>query len=469
MKMLRTICKQYTKLSKKNIEKLEKISEGLPVLSKLLKADVFIDCMTESRDTAIVVAEANPRTGSSYTQSVVGKYAYRRNEPAVLRTLETGHPSRDYKALTQENKIVTQNVVPIKSDEDDKVIIAVLIVEEGVNEESLNKELSFLNNATDDILISSVEMSRERRIIDYINDGIIIFNEEGVCIYANSRAKYIYRKIGYKDFVLGEKFDNIVIDNVEFEDVLSGKMNKKTDISISNMVLSMEYFLIKETENIKNIVLFIKDITEIKVKEKELVLKSVVIKEIHHRVKNNLQTIASLLRIQARKTDDKAVKAAFSDSINRILSISVTHELLAQNGLDELEIKEVINKILKNSLRENLDGRVKLKIDVTGDNFEISSDKATTIALIVNELVENCIKHAFKGKDNGRITVKVKRGEMKSYISISDDGIGMNEKDFDKGSIGLQIVKSLVKEKLYGDLNVKTGDKGTEISFGFEN
>lgn len=467
--MLRTICKQYTKLSKKNIEKLEKISEGLPVLSKLLKADVFIDCMTESRDTAIVVAEANPRTGSSYTQSVVGKYAYRRNEPAVLRTLETGHPSRDYKALTQENKIVTQNVVPIKSDEDDKVIIAVLIVEEGVNEESLNKELSFLNNATDDILISSVEMSRERRIIDYINDGIIIFNEEGVCIYANSRAKYIYRKIGYKDFVLGEKFDNIVIDNVEFEDVLSGKMNKKTDISISNMVLSMEYFLIKETENIKNIVLFIKDITEIKVKEKELVLKSVVIKEIHHRVKNNLQTIASLLRIQARKTDDKAVKAAFSDSINRILSISVTHELLAQNGLDELEIKEVINKILKNSLRENLDGRVKLKIEVTGDNFEISSDKATTIALIVNELLENCIKHAFKGKDNGRITVKVKRGEMKSYISISDDGIGMNEKDFDKGSIGLQIVKSLVKEKLYGDLNVKTGDKGTEISFGFEN
>ena len=467
--MLRTICKQYTKLSKKNIEKLEKISEGLPVLSKLLKADVFIDCMTESRDTAIVVAEANPRTGSSYTQSVVGKYAYRRNEPAVLRTLETGHPSRDYKALTQENKIVTQNVVPIKSDEDDKVIIAVLIVEEGVNEESLNKELSFLNNATDDILISSVEMSRERRIIDYINDGIIIFNEEGVCIYANSRAKYIYRKIGYKDFVLGEKFYNIVIDNVEFEDVMSGKINKRSDINISNMVLSMEYFLIKETENIKNIVLFIKDITEIKVKEKELVLKSVVIKEIHHRVKNNLQTIASLLRIQARKTDDKAVKAAFSDSINRILSISVTHELLAQNGLDELEIKEVINKILKNSLRENLDGRVKLKIDVTGDNFEISSDKATTIALIVNELVENCIKHAFKGKDNGRITVKVKRGEMKSYISISDDGIGMNEKDFDKGSIGLQIVKSLVKEKLYGDLNVKTGDKGTEISFGFEN
>ena len=455
--MLRTICKQYTKLSNKDIEKLEKICEGLPVMSKLLKADVFIDCMTENRDTAIVVAEANPRRGSSYTQSVVGKFAYRKNEPAVLRTLETGHPSRDYKALTQENKSVTQNVVPIRSDRTNGEVIAVLIVEEGMNEENINKELSFLNNATDDILMSSVGMLRERKIIDYINDGIIIFNEEGVCIYANSRAKYVYRKIGYKDFFLGEKFDNIVIDNVEFEDVLSGQVKEKSDINISNMVLSLEYILVKETKNVKNVVLFIKDITEIK------------IKEIHHRVKNNLQTIASLLRIQARKTDDKAVKAAFSDSINRILSISVTHELLAQNGLDELKIKEVINKILKNSVRENLEGHLKLKIDVIGDNFEINSDKATTIALIVNELVENCIKHAFKERDKGHITIKVKRGEMKSHISISDDGIGMDEKDFEKGSIGLRIVKSLVKEKLYGNLDIKTGKKGTEISFGFEN
>ena len=437
--MLRTICKQYTELSNKDIEKLEKICEGLPVMSKLLKADVFIDCMTENRDTAIVVAEANPRRGSSYTQSVVGKFAYRKNEPAVLRTLETGHPSRDYKALTQENKSVTQNVVPIRSDEESGEIIAVLIVEEGMNEENINKELSFLNNATDDILMSSVGMLRERKIIDYINDGIIIFNEEGLCIYANSRAKYVYRKIGYKDFFLGEKFDNIVIDDVEFEDVLSGKVSEKSDVNISNMVLSLEYILVKET------------------------------KDIHHRVKNNLQTIASLLRIQARKTDDKAVKAAFSDSINRILSISVTHELLAQNGLDELEIKEVINKILKNSVRENLEGHLKLKIEVIGDNFEINSDKATTIALIVNELVENCIKHAFKGRSRGHITIKVKSGEMKSRIFISDDGIGMDEKDFEKGSIGLQIVKSLVKEKLYGNLDIKTGNKGTEISFGFEN
>ena len=73
--MLRSICKQHTTLSEKSIRKLEKIAEGLTVLSKLLKADVFIDCLTENRDTAIVVAESNPEAGSSYTLSVVGQYA----------------------------------------------------------------------------------------------------------------------------------------------------------------------------------------------------------------------------------------------------------------------------------------------------------------------------------------------------------------------------------------------------------
>lgn len=466
--MLKTICRQYTDLSNKNIEKLEKISEGLPVLSKLLKADVFIDCLTENKDTAVVVAESNPSMGSNYTKSVVGKYAYRKNEPAVLRTLETGHPSRGYKALTQENRHVIQNVVPIKSDERNKnEIIAVLIVEERMNKEDSEKGI-LIDKAARGILISSMEMTKEQKIIDYTNDGIIIFDELGVCIYINSKGKNIYKKIGYRNNILGEKFDNVILDNVEFENILKGKVKRKTDINISNMVLNLEYFLIKEKKVTKNIVLFIKDITEIKVKEKELVLKSVAIKEIHHRVKNNLQTIASLLQIQARKTEDKAIKEAFNDSINRILSISITHEILAQNGLDELEIKEIIDKIMKSAVRENLNTGLNLKVDIEGDNFKIDSDKATTIALIINELAGNCIKHAFKERDKGQITVRIEQGKIKSRISIVDDGIGMTKKYNNKGSIGLQIVESLIKEKFHGHLEIKSGNNGTEISFSFE-
>ena len=465
--MLRTICKQHTALPDKSIRKLEKIAEGLTVLSKLLKANIFIDCPTGINDAAIVVAEANPETGSSYTQSVVGQYAYRKNEPAVLRTLETGLPSRDYKALTQENTLVRQNVVPIKNEKEE--VIGVLIVEEGSNDTGLNKELTFLHDATNELLRSSMEMTKEQKIIDYINDGIIIFNEKGILIYANSKAKNIYKKIGYKHNILGAKFSNIVLNNIAFKDVLDGIIPGSVDIHIAKMDLNIHYYLIKESKNVKNIVLFIKDLTEIKEKEKELILKSVAIKEIHHRVKNNLQTIASLLRIQARKTEDEAVRQAFNESINRILSIAVTHEILAQNGLDDLKIKEMFSKILKNSIRASIGENLDLKTSISGDDFKINSDKSTSIALIANELIQNSITHGFKGMTTGKIDITVKQGKIKSKVTIADNGVGFKSKDFKNESLGLQIVKSLVKEKLFGTIDIKSTKNGTIIVFDFEN
>lgn len=465
--MLRAICKQQTTLSEKSIRKLEKIAEGLPVLSKLLKADIFIDCLTDISDTAIVVAGANPETGSSYRHSVVGQYAYRKNEPAVLRTLETGLPSREYKALTQENTLVRQSVVPIKNEKEE--VIGVLIVEEGSNDTGLNKELNFLHDATNELLRSSMEMTKEQKIIDYINDGIIIFNEKGILIYANSKAKNIYKKIGYKHDILGTKFSNIVLNNIVFNEILDGITPGSVDIHIAKMDLNIHYYLIKESKNVKNVALFIKDLTEIKEKEKELILKSVAIKEIHHRVKNNLQTIASLLRIQARKTEDEAVKLAFNESINRILSIAVTHEILAQNGLDDLKIKEMFSKILKNSIRASIGENLDLKTSISGDDFKINSDKSTSIALIANELVQNSITHGFMGKTSGQIDITVKHGKFKSKVTIADNGVGFRTKDFKNESLGLQIVKSLVKEKLFGNLEIESSKHGTIISFDFEN
>ena len=275
--------------------------------------------------------------------------------------------------------------------------------------------------------------------------------------------------MGYKDDILGAKFNNIVLNNIVFKDVLSDKAPSSVDINIAKMSLNVDYYLIKESKDVKNVVLFMKDLTEIKEKEKELILKSVAIKEIHHRVKNNLQTIASLLRIQARKNGDEAVKTALHESISRILSIAVTHEILAQNGLDDLKIKEMFSKILKNSIRASIGENLDLKTSISGDDFKINSDKATSIALIANELVQNSITHGFSGRPSGNIEIIVKQGKIKSKVTITDNGVGFKSKDIKNGSLGLQIVKSLVKEKLFGNLDIKSTKTGTVISFDFEN
>ena len=325
-------------------------------------------------------------------------------------------------------------------------------------------EIKFLTDTTKEILLNSLKMSQERKIINYVKDGIIIFNDKGICIYQNVKIKELFKEINYKTSILGEHFDNIVPDSIKFSDLVNKKEGWNTEIFIADKVLRLEYFFMKH-EVKKNLVLFLKDITDIKIKEKELMLKSVAIKEIHHRIKNNLQTIASLLRMQARKAEDESVKKILNDSINRILSISITHEMLAQNGFDNLKIQEVIKKILRNSVRENINENFNLKISIEGDDFQINSDKATTIALIINELIENSVKHAFKNKKCGTIIVGIKNEGEKARISVVDNGIGMENRKIKKNSLGLQIVKSLVKDKLDGDLNIKSDNNGTNISF----
>ena len=214
--------------------------------------------------------------------------------------------------------------------------------------------------------------------------------------------------------------------------------------------------------------ILIKDMTDIKEKEKELVLKSVVIREIHHRVKNNLQTIASLLRLQSRRLDNDDVKRYFNESISRILSIAGIHEILAQNGVDEVDILTTLYKLKESTLNFGISNK-NINLEIKGDSFNVDSDKATSIALVVNELIQNAFKHAFSNKDEGNIEVIIQKGIMYSNISIFDDGKGFDINAVRNESLGFNIVRGLVKDQLHGNLNIESDTNGTKIVFDFQN
>jgi two-component sensor histidine kinase len=210
----------------------------------------------------------------------------------------------------------------------------------------------------------------------------------------------------------------------------------------------------------------IKDITDEKAIEKELITKSMAMREIHHRVKNNLQTIASLLRLQSRRINSVEAKRAFNESINRVISIAVTHEILAQNGVDEVDIKTILERVVYNALSVPYED-CRIHLQITGDTFEISSDLATSIALVVNELVQNSMQYAFVGKSEGSIEIKIEKGIQYSNIFVKDDGIGFDIKNTRVGSLGMSIVKSIVEDKLKGCFSLESTNKGTKAMFGF--
>jgi PAS domain S-box-containing protein len=472
IKMLRTLCRQYTSLNEKDIIQLEQLAKQLPRIANLVKADVFIDCPIGDPDAILVVAEANPRASiavSNYKGSVVGELAYRSNEPAAVRTMETGISTRDLKAVTQENKTVKQNVEPIKNQSGS--VIGVLIMEQDITEDiKKNRQMEILTETTEQLSDLLTLDKPDDMIANHINDAIIIFNNQGYAKYVNTVAKKLYFEVGYKDDIKGMHFNNLTFGKKQFRELaIEANSTETFEVDLSNLILKVNYSMMYKDKKIAGLVMLIKDITEVKKKEKKLILKSVALEEIHHRVKNNLQMIASLLRLQARRVDNQEGKEALKVSINRILSIAVTHDILSQNEISEVYIKDILEKIIENTSSYFLSDQKNINIDLSGDNFIINSEKATSIALVVNELLQNALKHAFTDQKIGMIDVKIYKSYNYSNITIVDNGVGFNVDSITDNRLGFKIVKTIVDDKLNGHLELESSDEGTKIVFDFKN
>lgn len=326
-----------------------------------------------------------------------------------------------------------------------------------------------MNELKDEELTSKIaeRYKKVNYITCYVNDAILIFDENGILKFKNPEADLIYKRLSYNEDILGMSYMNLSLSNVLFKDIISNNSIDIFEVEVAGMCLQIKH-IVQRSKDL-NLVVIIKDVTDMKQKEKELILKSVAIKEIHHRVKNNLQMIASLLRLQYRRIDSKEFHDAINESINRIISIAVTHEILAKEGIDEVCIKEVINRIKNSMLGFEKEGSLNLNINVLGDDIKLGSDNAISIALVVNELIQNSIKHAFKGREEGEITILVEEGNIYSTIAISDNGIGFGAEEVYNNSLGLMIVRSLVIEKLEGSLNIYSNSEGTKIVFDFKN
>lgn len=467
--MLEELCQQYSDLTAVDIQEIVKISGCLNSIADLMGSDVFIDCRTRDPDIAIVVAQARPSNLKSlYQGSVVGEFAHRSKEPAVVRTLEIGMPTMDMRGVTQEDRNVRQSVSPLKNASG--ATIAVLVAEKDVTERvKAEKKLSVLTRTTGQLIERVTSPKGEEHSLPfYVTDGILMFNLLGVCTYANPVAERIYHNLGYLEPLEGLNFSNMTFQGVKFREILERKQVNINELEVGNYIFNIKHTYIKnKIEELSGVVMLINDVTEMKNAEKELVLKKVAISEIHHRVKNNLQTIASLLKLQERRIADQAAKAAFNESISQVLSIASTHEILAEEGHDDVDIMTMLQKIRANTLEHNVLTQKEIEITLKGDTFLCDSDTATSIALIVNEVTQNCLKYAFVGRDKGEILIEICQGSMYANISIIDDGIGFDAQQGAAENLGLLIVRRLVTEKLRGNLTTESNSGGTKILFDF--
>lgn len=202
--------------------------------------------------------------------------------------------------------------------------------------------------------------------------------------------------------------------------------------------------------------------------EGEADTRSRMLQEMHHRIKNNLQMIADLLSLELTRSEGRLSPESLRDSVTRIKSIAVAHELLSANQIGAVEITGLARRIAESTRNALVRPDQKIVVEVDGEPMFLDSKSATAFALVINELVSNALEHGLASRADGKIAIELGQDENQVAVRVSDDGTGLRpgfELSRDTG-LGLRIARTLVEKDLHGAFNLETGN-GTIAEFRF--
>ena len=301
-------------------------------------------------------------------------------------------------------------------------------------------------------------------------DGILFFEQDGTILYANRAAKKLGDIFGIDRRLQGTSIYSSTLKVGRIKKALEDRVGTIDEELYGDIALRQVMIPVVLGVKWKRGILVLQDKTELRKRDQELLVKNSVIKEVHHRVKNNLQSVAGLLRMQSRRSGSDDVKQALQDSIHRIESMALVHEIVSNFDEDYVALRSIIEELWR-LLRQGLGSSdQRIDMDYTGDDIIMSSHKASYVSLVMNELFSNLFKHAFKDRTEGHVQVDVRdvRGDGQDdmlYITIRDTGCGLPD-DFEstrQRRLGLQIIDNLVRNELEGTIAWTSQGTGTVV------
>ena len=301
-------------------------------------------------------------------------------------------------------------------------------------------------------------------------DGIIFFEQDGTILYANRAAKKLGDIFGIDRRIQGTSIYSSTLKVGRIKKALEDRLGTIDEELYGDIALRQVMIPVVLGVKWKRGILVLQDKTELRKRDQELLVKNSVIKEVHHRVKNNLQSVAGLLRMQSRRSSSDDVKQALQDSIHRIESMALVHEIVSNFDEDYVALRSIIEELWR-LLRQGL-GSSEQRIDMEyiGDDIIMSSHKASYVSLVMNELFSNLFKHAFKDRTEGQVQVEVRdisdvANHDMLHITIRDTGCGLPD-DFEstrQRRLGLQIIDNLVRNELNGKISWTSQGTGTVV------
>jgi two-component sensor histidine kinase len=309
-----------------------------------------------------------------------------------------------------------------------------------------------------------------------VGDGLIRIDVNGTISYASPNARSAFSRMGWSNeligYPLGDIAHQLARESVDASDEslkgrLSGRALRRVEVENPGGTIDLIVLPILAGQDRTGAIVLLNNVTELRRRERELVTKDATIREIHHRVKNNLQTVSALLRLQARRIDNPEASQALNEAVRRIASIALVHETLSGGSDASVGFDDVLDRLVRHALE--LTPRLnEITISRTGQLGSVDPRIATPLALVITELIYNALEHGLEDEGT-ELTIAIERDGQSAHVTIIDDGVGLPV-GFDltqSSNLGLQIVRTLTENELRGTLSLISNTEETRAQLSF--
>jgi len=472
---LTELVRAHTDLEPGDVTWLQLLLADWQIIADLSFADLVLWLPDREGHGYWAVAQMRPTTGpTAYVDDLVGAFVPKGRRPLIDSAHERGRIAREGDPEWRDDIPVRVEAIPVRRDGRILGIIARNTNLLGVRTPS-RLELAYLQTATDlTQMIAGGHFPFPGQRSDHadsprVGDGFVRIDAEGRVTYASPNALSVYRRLGLAadltGLVLAETTRELVPparrpDEETLSAVLGGTSPRDTELGTDDTRLILRSIPLRPQGDHLGALVLLRDVTDLRRRDRELVTKEATIREIHHRVKNNLQTVAALLRLQARRIDSTEGREALEEAVRRVGSIAIVHETLSQSFDEYVDFDDVADR-LRVMVAEVSSTGAEVRTVREGSFGTLTPEVATPLAMVLTEVLQNAVEHGFRD-GAGTVAVHAERPPGRLRVTVEDDGAGLPA-GFDvhgSSSLGLSIVRTLVESELGGLLEMGPGPGG---------
>jgi len=442
----------------------------------------------QSEEFFVAVAHLRPSSSATlFYRDVVGTAPRAEWTELMERAFHTGQIVDSSSPDWYENTPARVRAVPIArrsdrgSDADVSAPIALLTRHSNLSESRMPSRLELtFNECANDLFRMLAEgqfpdpdsPSPPARGAPRASDGLIRLDVTGRVIFASPNALSAFRRLGYHEELEGKLLAEVsttlltgtLIVDETLPLVVSGRAPWRSEVESGGVTVSLRAIPLKAAGERVGALVLCRDVTVLRRQERELITKDATIREIHHRVKNNLQTVASLLRIQSRRATDDKARDALNQAMRRVSAIAVVHDTLSEGLSQSVDFDAVFDRVSALAAEVASGNNPVVKPAFFGSFGILPSEYATPLALALTELVTNAVEHGIRGRSGGHVEISAERDPDRLHVTVSDNGGGLADGRVGEG-LGTQIVRTLVEGELGGTISWSTsGEAGTTVT-----